>query len=1390
MATVTGPVKQSPNAKYDAIVEGQLERARKRIRTLDLMTALLGFIAGTLAYGAVMALLDNALTLPPAALYAGFFVYLTAALVYLGVTVVRPLTQHINPYFAARQVEQTLPGAKNSVVNWLDLHDEELPPAVQSALSQKAAKDLAKADLEKAVSGRRAGWAGGIVAGLVFVLLVLIFSFGGGKLFKHLGRAFLPFNGAAPPTKTQLVLLEPEDGNVTVAVNEPVTIRVRVDGQVPESLKLLTRPAESDPEQERWLDPDGSKEWSITVPPFEVKQGFFYRVVGGDASTDVYRVDVRSTPLIVLDRFTATYRQRPYIGNPVERVQRGVRELNDFRGTEVTLYVPTNRRIKEGQLDLFAKDGQHLTYKATLVAGDEKAMRIAFRLEHSGTYSIRFTSAENDRLPEYTDPLSFKVTADEDLPPTVDLFKPGKDESLAADATLALEGRGTDDIGVKELTLRMKLNETAIESRPYRSDKEIRLPSGDPNVPGGYPHVLDYKASVDLAALKDAKAKPIALKAGQVLEYWLEARDACDFPKQNIAESTHYKVTIEEPRRDEKAKEEERRQADADQKKHQEEQDKKLQKENEERRQKQEERKKANKEQRHDDSKKDEPDKDGREGSPSKKPDDGGRQGTDPNDKKPRENKPGDPADKGNKPGSEKSLEEKRKEEKAQKNLDNLRDKAEKERREREKSDGKGEEEKERGSAKPDQPQDDKKNAEQGKDKSGKESSKGEGKDSPERKPQDKAKEGGKEGNAQKSGEAKDKGAPEQDKKPQGESKDNAAKQGEKQAEGKNDGGRPEQKQADPRGEAKGSKPKDGASSAKGGEKQNKPNQAAGKDKGDGKQAGQEAASKGGGDKNQDAKRSESKDGQQAQKRGDGKGSDQRNAKQQAGQEKDAGGNPMAGQGERSQAKGPPKPEDNKGQQAGAKGEPQQAPRGQAKEKGKDQASAGGAKPAPKQGDPQAADKSNCGEDKPAQKTAEQPGQVSKAKDDRVQGDALKKPADELRRDDVEDLARDLRSDDPQKREQARNKIEDVQRQTQDGEARQAAADALKKDDERQQDLQKASTKSAPKSSQQPDKKGEQCAECKGGGQKDGGKPGAGKDGGTKQDAAKQGDAKGGSPKADGDKNNVAKHGDDDKEPPSENGLKKWLDKAAKGMQKKDGDPKPNDKQVAEQLAKTIQDLQSNDPKRREQAKEFLKELGRNAKAKKDGGDKEPKGPPQKPVPEDLKKEVEKLAKDLKSNDPKRREQAEDTFKELSKFGRGDKYTGATAEQTERPGDVPEASHTDGRHRNRAGDLQLEKLDPKKLRKLIKDAGLTEKEAREAIEYQRKIEAAKGDPSQAKLGSGKALPTTSPDRFKPGDNKGPPIDSTNEGLPPVELRPAVKDLAKRLSELEKGSKDK
>src|SRR5262245_43425921 len=118
MATDLHPVKPATSNKYEAFAEEQLARAQQRIRLLDLSAALLGLLALTLLYGLLMALLDRGLELPAVARQAAFGLYLVGAAAYLVLTVVLPLTRRINPYYAARRLEETLPGAKNSVVNW------------------------------------------------------------------------------------------------------------------------------------------------------------------------------------------------------------------------------------------------------------------------------------------------------------------------------------------------------------------------------------------------------------------------------------------------------------------------------------------------------------------------------------------------------------------------------------------------------------------------------------------------------------------------------------------------------------------------------------------------------------------------------------------------------------------------------------------------------------------------------------------------------------------------------------------------------------------------------------------------------------------------------------------------------------------------------------------------------------------------------------------------------------------------------------------------------------------------------------------------------------------------------------------------------------------------
>src|SRR5436309_3560536 len=148
MATDLHPVKPASASKYETFAEEQLARAQQRIRLLDLSAALLGLLAVTLGYGLLMALGDRWLGLPALARQAAFGLYLLGAAAYLAVTVVLPLSRRVNPYYAARRLEATLPGAKNSVVNWLDLRRQNLPAPIHTALGHRAAKDLARADLD------------------------------------------------------------------------------------------------------------------------------------------------------------------------------------------------------------------------------------------------------------------------------------------------------------------------------------------------------------------------------------------------------------------------------------------------------------------------------------------------------------------------------------------------------------------------------------------------------------------------------------------------------------------------------------------------------------------------------------------------------------------------------------------------------------------------------------------------------------------------------------------------------------------------------------------------------------------------------------------------------------------------------------------------------------------------------------------------------------------------------------------------------------------------------------------------------------------------------------------------------------------------------------------
>jgi hypothetical protein len=578
MSTVSqAPAK--PAARYEGYVEEQLARARNRIRLLDLAVAGLALLGATLAYTFGVTLGDRLFELPPLARQAAFGLFLLAAVGFVGLTVSRVFLRRVNPYYAAQQVEHGLPGAKNSVVNWLDLHDKELPPAIKGAVSQRAARELARADLDQILRTRQANRLGALT-GAVFLALLVFFFLSPPQFFSLLRRAFAPFREGAIATRTQLALVQPENGDLTVAVGRAVPFAARVDGRVPapgqpDASRLLYRYQENAPFVERPLERGNSAhEWDTVLPASEVRNGFWYKLRAGDAETPEYRVQVRSTPL--LSDFKVTYRFRPYLHRP--DLTTNEPNLEALRGTEVTLEARANRVVKEGQLIFEERPenaGEKPAAKRTVVAervgNDSRAMHFRLPLDKGGTYRIWFVSAEDERN---TDPVPYTVHVLTDQAPRVDLTRPGKPLSLPANGTLVLEGAAHDDYGLTGLTLKMQV-EGREESRPYRPGKSFRFDNGT------YPLKLDYRDAVELDKLRQENGQP--LRPGMKIEYWLEAADNCDYPGPNVGASSRYTLTIAEPDKDPPKKDQQqqqRQQAKQEQREHEEKQDRQLDQEN------------------------------------------------------------------------------------------------------------------------------------------------------------------------------------------------------------------------------------------------------------------------------------------------------------------------------------------------------------------------------------------------------------------------------------------------------------------------------------------------------------------------------------------------------------------------------------------------------------------------------------------------------------------------------------------------------------------------------------------------------------------------------------------------------------------------------------------
>ena len=521
MAVATESQNSGKRLNYEEFVNHQLRLTQSKIRSTELLTALV--VMATILTGLLLVeiLLDHWVGLP-AVVRAAILAVTGIGAAYAGIRfVVAPLASRVSAFYAARRIETFDPRFKNSLLNYLDIrrHRLELSPAVLRTLEARAVADLAAVSVESAVDQRRLTQSFYALAAVVvaFCLYVLITP---KNVLDSAKRALLA--DVARPTNTRLINIKPGDDPEAsrVVSGDDVTITAEVDtrGIRPEVIELHYSEDGGEffnvatlEEGERRYDP-----WAATL--LDRERDLVYFLKANDFRSKRYKLTVLPAPRVVAVEHDVAY--PAYTGvAPRNGLEGG--NVRALEGSIVTVRGRTNQPAQTGFLDLKPAGRSRLTISTS----EPREVMGRFKVTGNGTYTIKFTTVAGKKNPE---PVVFDVESIPDLPPEAAFNTPVNDPTqVPQNARIELGLDASDDFGLGSARLTvMKGNQAIIDGRDLLEGLE---PSRN----------LEHREPIDLQA--------IGVQAGDELVYWAEVADRRDPSPQRI-ETPKRRLKIVAPR--------------------------------------------------------------------------------------------------------------------------------------------------------------------------------------------------------------------------------------------------------------------------------------------------------------------------------------------------------------------------------------------------------------------------------------------------------------------------------------------------------------------------------------------------------------------------------------------------------------------------------------------------------------------------------------------------------------------------------------------------------------------------------------------------------------------------------------------------------------------------
>lgn len=388
-----------------------------------------------------------------------FFVLMIVYIGSVGYRVILPLLKYFNVFkkrdyfYSANKVGKYFPDVKDDLLNALQLVSTDKSNALYStSLLDAAFKNVYERSkpirFESIIDFSEVKkLAVYFLSVLTFFVLIFVFVPG----LQAASFRLINFNQEfIPPAKFYFEIIP---GNTEITKGENVDFLIKVKGEIPKKVFLLTREESQTNFEEHELKIDSLGNYKFSIQ--QLRSSLFYYAEAEDVTSEEYQIKVIDHP--VLRSLDVKVIAPGYSGLPlVEQKDNG--NISALIGSYVEISLLSNKELKSAKIEFEDSTFVVLNTQGNYVKG-------SFRIKKDNSYIIKISDlADNQNL----QPVRYYIKAQYDSDPVIELIYPKQDINLANDNRVPVEVKINDDFGFSRLNLNYRL--TASKFEPSQKD--------------------------------------------------------------------------------------------------------------------------------------------------------------------------------------------------------------------------------------------------------------------------------------------------------------------------------------------------------------------------------------------------------------------------------------------------------------------------------------------------------------------------------------------------------------------------------------------------------------------------------------------------------------------------------------------------------------------------------------------------------------------------------------------------------------------------------------------------------------------------------------------------------------------------------------------------------